>query len=199
MNWYKMIQGEENLLPLNYCADMIELYGRDWLGAFSNGEKILDWDARSYLKSSDLTHDGSADDILSSAYDITVFSEALRCKLLAEQIGISDLQYLPIRVMQSTGHEIFNFSVANIMTRLPALDRDNTFMLSIDTNIIDPLTGQYDITGIGKAALKLDVLKGHDIIRLTEYWPSIYVSERFVSVFKRNNFTGATFSHCIMI
>ena len=57
---------------------------------------------------------------------------------------------------------------------------------------IDPLTKRFKVLGIWRAALKEELLKGHDVIRLTEFFPPVFVSERFAQVFRERKFTGAT-------
>ena len=35
-------------------------------------------------------------------------------------------------------------------------------------------------------------LKGHDVVRLLEFFPPVFVTERFAEVFRNGGFTGAT-------
>ena len=72
-------------------------------------------------------------------------------------------------------------------------------MLDVYDDRIDPLTQLPKVAGIWTAALKARCIEGHDIIRLLEYFPPIFVSERFVDVFRQGNCTGATFSEVPVI
>ena len=104
----------------------------------------------------------------------------------------NDIQYLPVRVFLSTGEEIKGFAIANIISRIAALDYDRSKMLRLDEEEIDPLTGKHRVLNIGKAALHKEPLVGHDMIRLVEFFPPKFVSERFAKVFQKSKFTGAT-------
>ena len=192
MNWYQLISGEENRVPNFFMATQEETFGRRSI-APQIGKTIDDWNVETHLWSDEPEWDGMPDDMLANALGWPIFSQRLRSVLAHGEIGTRDIQYLPIQVTRSTGEELPGFAVANIITRLPALDRDHSFMLSVDHDEIDPLTGMPNVSGIGKAALKSDLLHGHDVIRLLEFFPSVFVSERFVKIFNKNKFTGTTF------
>lgn len=193
MNWYDLIDGDDNRLPNCFMATEKELFGRDSYD-IKVGMPVTDWNPDTRLWSGEKKWDGMPDDILANALGWPIFSQRLRDALAQKGIGTNDVQYLPIRVARSTGKEITGFAVANIVTRVPALDPLHCFMLSVDQNEIDPLTGKPNVTGIGKIALKSEPLHGHDAIRLLEFFPPILVSEQFVKVFNGNGFTGATFT-----
>jgi hypothetical protein len=192
MNWYDVIGGDENRVPNFFMATEYDISGSSSIEP-QIGQIIPDWNPESRLWSDAPEWDGEPDDILANSIGWPIFSQRLRSALKQADIGARDIQYLPIHVARSTGQELPGFAVANIITRIPALDRDNSFMLSVDDDEIDPLTGMPSVSSIGKAALKSDLLRGHDVIRLLEFFPSVFVSERFVKIFNENKFTGTTF------
>ena len=192
MNWYHVISGDENRVPKCFMAIEYELFGRSRIDV-EIGRTVNDWNPETRLWSSDQKWDGAPDDMLANSLGWPIFSWRLQDLLAQNGIGATDIQYLPVRIARSTGEEFPGFAVANVITRIPALDREHSFLLSVDEQEIDPLTGQPNVTGIGKAALKSKLLEGHDVIRLTEFFPSLFVSERFVKAFNANKLTGATF------
>lgn len=46
------------------------------------------------------------------------------------------------------------------------------------------------VNAMVKAVLLELPLRGHYIIRLVEFWPPVYVSERFAKVLRTGKFTG---------
>ena len=196
MNWYTMIIGYENRVANYFKADDEELFGRDSVD-LKYGNRIDDWNPASLLKSESAEFDGAPDDVLANSLRWPVFSNRLRRALAASSIGVGDIQYLPIRVARSTGEELDGFEVANVVARLPALDRERTRKLHEDEDEMDPLTGRPAVMGFWKAALRAEVLEEHDVIRLLEFFPPIFVSQRFVDIFQSFEFTGVTFSPVI--
>jgi hypothetical protein len=172
------------------CPTVEELFGIDSYD-LKIGRRIDNWNPQSFLQSSDIEDDGTPDDYL-PGLGLPILSPRFRAALETNRIGIADIQYLPIRVFQSTREEVHGFSVANVLTRVPALNREHSVMLDEDENEIDPLTNAPVVRGIWRAALNAEPLRGHDVIRLTEFWAPVFVSERFADVFRSGKFTGAT-------
>jgi hypothetical protein len=192
MKWYDVIQGEENRVPNFFMATKFDLLGHGRLAPV-RGIAINEWSKMPRLWSDKPEWDGMPDDILANSLHWPIFSRRLRDALRDAGIGIHDIQYLPVHVARTTGEEISDVAVANVITRVPALDREHSFLLSVNEDKIDPSTGQPDVTGIGKPALRAELIGGHDVLRIVEYFPPIFVSERFVQVFNRHGFTGTTF------
>jgi hypothetical protein len=199
MNWYSLNLGEENRLENCFFADDADLPGWDWLTDFTSGQQIFEWDANSILRSTKLNNDGLPDDMLANVFHLPVFSQRLRDNLSRKRVGIDNIQYLPIRVAQSSGIEFQGFMIANVVTTIPALCREKSFLLSTNDNEIDQTTGQPKVTGVGKAALFASLLQGHDMIRVLEFLRPLFVSERFVNAFQDAGFTGATFSKVVTV
>jgi hypothetical protein len=162
------------------------------------GKPMELWNPRSSLRSTSPKHDGDVDDIVYAFPLVPVFSTRLQQALAAAQVGVGDIQYLPVRIIQSTGKEIAGYAIANIVTRVPGLDRDQSFMLEEDESEIDPLTERPRVTCIGKLALLGQQLEGHDLARLVEYSPAELVSDRFFEVFRGGKFTGAVCSPLVV-
>lgn len=191
--WYEMIIGAAGRVPHPLVASVADFRGRDWM-EIHHGWRIEDWDARSVMRSRLAEHDGAPDDVLANAFGLPVFSERLRWALATADVGVHDMQYLPIWIARFAGEELAGFSLANITTRVGALNATECSAgLDLSYEVIDPATGKAKVRGIQVAALKAELLEGHDVIRLLEFFPPVFVSGRFVSVFDNGGFTGATF------
>jgi hypothetical protein len=193
MKWYKMVEGELHRTPHFFMALENDLKGHDWLGDFSVGNAIKKWNPDCALRSTEAKYDGAPDDILANAFGLLIFSANLRDAMFRSEVGTRDVQYLPIRVARSTGESLPGFAIANVLTRLPALDREHSKMLDVSESEFDPLTGQAKVLGAWAAGLKGEVLVGHDLIRLVEFFSPVFFSDRFVKFFRSNRFTGAAF------
>lgn len=195
MRWYALGQAadDDGEPPYPVLAGKEELFGHDY-SEFEQGHVIDEWNPNSLLRAISAEYDGRADDVLGTVGNFPVFSARLRAALEDEEVAIPDIQYLPIRVFRTTGEELHGFAVANVISRVAALDPARCFMLRLDYDKTDPITGKPDVKGLGRAALRADALEGHDVIRLLEFFPSVFVSERFATVYKKHGFTGARFS-----
>lgn len=195
MKWYRIIMttDEAGDPPYPFVAEEFELFGFDY-EELNDGRVVEGWKRDSLIRGVDPDYNGRIDDVLGNAAGFPVFSERLRTALAASNVGTLDIQYLPLRVVRCTGEEIEGFAAANVIARIAALDRERSFLLGVREDKIDPLTGQPKVKHIGKAALTSEVLEGHDVIRLLEFFPPIFVSDRFVKVFNDLRCTGAEFT-----
>jgi hypothetical protein len=157
------------------------------------GRRIDAWNRGSCLLSTSSRFDGPLTDVISESPNLLAFSERLSRSLKHANVAAEDIQYLPIKIYRSTGEMIEGYSLINVLARLEALDRERCFMLRENLEENDPQTGKPDVEGIGKPALRSHVITGHDMIRLTEFFPPIFVSQRFADVFRSGGFTGAAF------
>jgi hypothetical protein len=108
----------------------------------------------------------------------------------AERIG--EIQYLPVRVVKSTGERIEGFSVANILNCVAALDLQvSSFSVYPEDYLIASRRGS--IRSLNAPVLRAAAVAAFDIIRLREYYTPIYVSGRFVRLFHEGQFTGCSF------
>jgi hypothetical protein len=132
---------------------------------------------------------------------VPIFSQRLRDALQRARVATKDIQYLPIHVFRSTGEEVEGYTIANVIARVPALNYDLTDWGPLppdEKEGIDPRTGRPQVQAIWRAALQSTKLKGHDMIRLVEFWPPVLVSHRFADVYREGHFTGATLTPVIM-
>lgn len=165
------------------------------------GSPIHDWNPNAWLRSQSVEDDGNPDDILLEHLGVPTFSRRLRHALERAGVGQEDIQYLPVHVFKSTGEELEGYAFANVIARVDALDYQRTDWgpLPPDPNEgIDPDTGKPQVHAIWRAGLIEARLEGHDVIRLVEFFPPVYVSERFADVYRDGNFTGATLTRVIM-
>ena len=187
--WYSFTISDDDNWEEVLRTDRDNLFGIDDFD-LQQGKQIEGWNPKAFLRYSDEEHDGVPEDLLCDHLGVPTVSLRLRKALEDAGVGIGDVQYLPIRVFKSSGEEVKGYSIMNVTTRVPALNYDRCFMLAQDDSKIDPLTGKLSIEGIGKAVLLESPLCGHDIVRLVEFWPPVYVSQRFAEVIRSNNFTG---------
>jgi hypothetical protein len=165
------------------------------------GKRIRGWNPNASLRSKRRKNDGVPDDVLLEHLGVPTFSRRLRDALKNAGVGKKDLQFLPVRVFKSTKKELEGYAFANVVTRIAALEYNRTDWGPLppdEEEGIDPDTGKPKVQAIRRAALVAAKLKGHDVIRLVEFFPPVFVSERFAEVFRDGNFTGATLTPVIM-
>jgi hypothetical protein len=165
------------------------------------GKRLRNWDPNACLRSISEEDDGEPDDVLLEHLKVPTFSRRLHEALSSAGVGGKDIQYLPVRVFRSTGEELEGYAFANVITRVAALDYEATDWGALPPDPdegIDPNTGRPAVQAIWRAALIEASLKGHDIIRLVEFFPPVFVSERFAEIFRDGEFTGATLTPVIM-
>ena len=188
MNWYGLRLFADNRVQFPFQSTLEDFMGVE-VHALEIGQHLYGWDPHSWVRSESPENDGDPEDVLGEHLGLPIFSGRLRQGLA--NVGMGDIQYLPIKVFRSTGEEIHGFEIANVITKVPALDYENSEMLSSSKEMIDPLTNRPKVTGFWQAALHSTPLTGHDIIRLVEFGSAVFVSERFAEGFRRGKFTGA--------
>lgn len=171
-----------------FVADRADfLCFQDW--DVVSGRRVGDWSTEVTFWAEAAENDGVPDDVLQTCVvALPVFSEALRRSL--EDADIGGIQYLPVRVRRPNGELIPGYSIANILSLIPALDDKKSLVTRFDDSRPDRV-GQ--ISGIMKPTLRTMALAGMDIIRLEEFPLCYYVSDRFRRVFMEGRFTGYTF------
>lgn len=193
--WFELIMSNESSFENTIFPDSIDFYGVD-ADELKQGKRIDRWNPNSVARSTAVSRDGVAEDIIFADLEmVPVFSPRLRQALDDASVGTKDFQYLPARILQSTGEAIEGFAIANVVTRVAALDRDKCYLLNEDKSEIDLQTNLPKIRSIFTIALRdvPDLLK-HDAVRLIEYPSAMLVSERFVEVFHDSGCTGVVFS-----
>jgi hypothetical protein len=200
--WYDLSWHEDAVDGSRYFQTSDEdLYGTHEC-ELQLGKQICGWNVKSWIRSKRRRDDGVPDDILCDHLGVPTFSRRFRNALNKAHVGTKDIQYLPVHVFKSTGEELSGYSFANVITRIQALDYDRTDWGPLPPDPeepIDPMTGKLKVQAIWKAALIESRLRGHDIIRLVEFFPCVYVSERFADAYRDGKFTGATFTPVTMV
>jgi hypothetical protein len=153
-------------------------------------QSIEAWPGAGWVRVGRNGREGDPDDVLQTCFSLPIYSLRLRSAL--DSAGISGIQYLPIQVIRATGEAIPDFCIANLLNCLDALD--------LERSIVERFPADYFLPGrrgrirsVNHPILVRDVLTGYDIIRLSRYRASIYVSERFVRLFESERFTGYSF------
>lgn len=195
--WYEMIVGSAGRAPHPFVATVADFGACDWLD-FHRGVRIDEWDLQSSLCSAKPECDGTPDDVLANAFGLPVFSEGLRAALACADVGPTDIQYLPVRISRSDGAELSGYCIANVASRLCALNPGDSVGLDLSYDVLDSMTGKPKVHGIQVVALKSEPLVGHDAVRLLEFLPPVFVSARFVAVFDNGGFTGVTFNPVVV-
>lgn len=193
-SWYDMIMSDEGLpegcvlgeTSYDLCGVEIE----DLL----SGKPVTAWNCQATMMTESPSGSGFLTDVMYLGRAmIPVFSPRLQQSLSAAKVAREDIQYLPIKVVQSTGITTSGFAIANILPRLWALDRAASFLLC-EMPETDPETNQPMISTIGKIAVFESPFQGHDAARLNEFARANLVSQRFVDVYVAQGCTGACFS-----
>lgn len=186
--WYWAIYFS-NTVPRPFVADMSDLKGLDDRD-FMQGKRIENWNSEAWLQATKAENDGEPDDVLSNLHALPVFSGRVRNRL--EEIGIGGIQYLPVRVLRSTGMEVPGFSIGNTLNLVPALDFEKSEIEYFPDDYFRP-EKRGQARDIRTAILRSSALRGLDIVRLAEFPVATYVSERFKEEFERKRFTGWSF------
>lgn len=197
IEWYRLSPDFSERTPRPLMVTSEARFSCDYVELCS-GVARHDWDSNASVRSKDADHDGPPDDYLGNSLMIPILSQRLREALEKAGVAQRDIQYLPVHVYQSTGVEVAGYAIANITARVPALDREHSEMLNVRKDIIDPLTGRPEVASVWQAALCRKQLEGHDGIRLTEFWPPVFVSSRFVELYAKLRCTGALFSRVVV-
>jgi hypothetical protein len=174
-------------------VEKMDLKGRDRT-SFVLGESIADWDKTAWLKVVTGRNEGEPDDVLANVHAMPIYSARLRAAL--DAAGITGIQYLPVRIYHRDGSLVDGYSIANILSLVPALDLERSdYSRFGDSLFVTPTTPDHAerISEIRTAVLRRSLLEGHDIIRLKELRLIVYVSEGFKEVFEANHFTGYGF------
>jgi len=195
--WYRLSPDFSERMPKPLMVGSESRFNCDYV-ELCFGVLRHDWDSNASVRSKDADHDGPPDDYLGNSLMIPILSQRLREALEKAGVAQHDVQYLPVHVYQSTSVEVAGYAIANVTARVPALDREHSEMLSIRKDTIDPQTGCPEVAGIWQAALCRKQLEGHDVIRLTEFWPPVFVSARFVELYAKLRCTGALFSRVVV-
>jgi hypothetical protein len=193
--WFKLIMSDDCASENAIFPDSIDFNGVE-VEELRRGKRFDQWKPKSVARSTATSRDGNAVDVVFAGLAmVPLFSPRLQQTLLAKSVGVHDIQYLPIVICQSTGESITGFAVANVVSRVAALDRARCFLLDEDESEIDPETHLAKISSVGKLALRnVPGLFEHDVVRLIEFSSAILVSERFVNAFRACRYTGAHFS-----
>lgn len=170
---------------------VVQTVGR--VRALSSCIEIRNWDREfSYVRSTSADRDAPADDVMYFDSDFPIFSPRLRKAMDDASLARGDVQYLPIRVIQSTGDVLEGFSVVNVLSKLRALNVKESKFVDYDMKRFDPTTGMPEIAIVGKPVLTSAVNEfGGDMFRLAEHLQKVFVSERFAKEFAKSAYSGA--------
>lgn len=189
MKWYHVIR-YGNPVDDPYVADTGDLMGIEER-ALWHGKPVANWNESAWIKPSTPDRDGDPDDTLQSYLSPPIYSARLRKAL--EEAGIGGIQYLPLHVLRPDGTEIPGYAIANIVNLVAgALDLERS-----DYDVYPPdyflpeRVGK--VRGLRIPVLREEKLKGLDVVRLAEYEPPFYVSERFKDAFEKAGCTGHSF------
>lgn len=154
------------------------------------GEKVTVWREDSYVAVGHAGRSGPPDEVLQTGAAVPIFSSTLRIAL--ERAGIGGIQYLPLKVID--GANVREFNAANILTRVAALDEEASDLRRFPSDyFIESRRGQ--VSALRTPVLRdMNMLNDIHIFRLAEFWPPVFVSERFRDIFRLGGFTGLDFS-----
>lgn len=186
--WYWVIPNMSTL-PKPLVADAGSLGKFDeW--DFRSGRLIRNWPGEAWVRATRPENDGVPDDVLQTFLPLLIFS--IRLQKALSEMGIGDVQYLPLTVQGYGGCSLNGFAIANILAVRDALAVDQSRVTRFREDWIVP-ERRGEISGIMKAVLIGSSLDGADIIRLVSYPAPVYVSETFRQVFMQGGFTGLGF------
>jgi hypothetical protein len=191
MRWYQPIECDNSVeKPLVCDFSNFEDYNYDE-DDFKIGKSFCNWPNDIFMKANQKKYDGIPDDVLQNAYMIPVFSKRLKDELTNAKIN--GIQYLRIKVINFNDVEQKTFYIANFLNYIEAFNYTKSIYNRFGNDFPNPNV-QGKIAGVRKFVLLKEQLKNFDIIRLNEYNLSFFVSERFVDVFGKNDFSGYSFN-----
>ena len=135
-------------------------------------------------------NDGEPDHVLQTCILVPIYSRQLRMALQGG--GIQGIQYLPIRVVRPSGELIRGFSVANILNCVDALDLRLSVVARYPKDYFLP-SRRGLVSSVNHPVLIRSAVVDYDIMPLSVFTPSVYVSDRFVRIFQDGRFTGYSF------
>lgn len=196
MKWFQPIECDNTVKkPLVCDYGNFEQHGYDE-HSFKVGKRIANWDEEFYIKATDNKCNGAPDDALQNSYMLPIYSERLINEL--NRVDIQGIQYLPIKILNYHNELHNGYKIANFLNFVEAFDYEKSVYNKFPQDFPNPnVRGQ--IAGVMKFVLKKEMLCGLDIIRLKEYKRRFFVSEIFVDVFEKNNFTGYSFKEVDLV
>ena len=155
------------------------------------GEEVHEWTGQAWVQPSTPDDDGDPEDVLQTRFYLPIYSKRLQNEL--SHVDITDMQYLPLHVRHYDGAEIAGFAIANVLDNVAAFDfQRSRYRRYPDDYFME--SKRNALFSIQEAVLRSDAIAGRNIVRLQEFRSSIFVSELFVSIFTKNQFTGYSFS-----
>ncbi len=196
MRWFQPIECDKTVKKPLVCDDSnFEKYNFKE-DDFKAGKEILNWPSDIFFRASQNKYYGIPDDVVQNAYMIPMYSKKLIDEL--SNAGIGGIQYLPIRVLNYK-EEVQNiFCIANLLHYIEAFDFSKSNYNRFSDDFPNPNV-RGEIAGVTKFVLAKEKLEGFDIIRLKEYNQRFFVSEKFLDVFEKNNFTGYSFKEVELV
>lgn len=196
MKWFQPIECDKTVKkPLICDYSNFEEYSYDE-DSFKLGERINHWNDKIFMKATKKKYDGNPDDALQNAFMIPVYSERLIREL--KNASVEGVQYLPIKIYKYNDDCLNGFCIANFINFVEAFDEENSIYNRFSEDFPNPNV-RGEIAGVTKFVLKRGVLNGFDVIRLKEYNLRFFVSEKFKSIFEKNNFTGYSFKEIELV
>jgi hypothetical protein len=188
MQWYKLIWWDRTA-NTPFVSTSGDLKGvDDW--DLTSGRMLSSWNDSAWIRCDDPAYDGDPDDVLANHLGVPIYSSRL-IKAIESQ-GIGGIQYLPIRVFRCEGSELQGYQIANILSKVPALDlKRSDYSIFAEDYFIPERRGS--ISAIRKAVLIRNKLMGLDVFRLSEFPLYEIVSQRFKDMFENGRFTGYSF------
>lgn len=186
MRWYWVISCNNTVLkPFVSSAGDLKEY-EDW--QLRRAQRVENWNPSVWIQCTDPEWDGEPDDALQNHLALPIYSPRLQGVI--GNAKFSGVQFLPIRVLHLNGTEIPGFAIANILNIPSAMDMEHSLY---DVEEGSGPKDQREVAGVYRMALRSSALGGYDIIRVKEFYPSLYVSERFKLEFEAARCTGYSF------
>jgi hypothetical protein len=168
----------------NVVCTSDEMYGIDRYG-IEQGRYYDKWDDR-FTFSFDPEQGERWTDYLST--DLGWFVISTKFKETLDRIGITNIQYIPIRIKNVIDDSMVEgYSVANICSLIDALDLEHSDYSEFE------LDENEKVLSVRKYALKQNAIKELQIFRVEKSQMAIFVSEKVKEEVERNNITGCDF------
>ena len=156
---------------------------------FFQGKLISNWPEDIHIGTEDETCDGIPDDVLQNAAMIPIFSKRLVETLISNRID--GFQFLPVNVLNYRKERVGTFYIANCIIMIDAFDYERSTYTRFPEDWINPEARGRIVSS--KFVLREAALHGIDVFRMKGQPRAYFVSDRFVKLFRKHNFTGYSF------
>lgn len=193
MRYFQVIE-RSNLGPTPFVADVWDLKGLD-SEIFTRGTRVFHWPLGVSFTSSNEGNDGELTEFVVNDAMVPLITPKLLDSLA--RLKVPAFQTLPADVGHSTGKRTECF-IINFLALIDVFDLEKS-VYDVYPNDWNTESFRGNIWTFDKVVLRKQAVEGWDFFRCAKYTSSLFVSENFVNLFKKNKMKGVSFSEVEVI